>query len=388
MTRSVVGTLCASLLAVGCGARSGAGAKAATEIVSYLATSGCSTHADESSCNADATDQCAWIVLGAPCPAGTVCPAGVCAPNDSCQGNTDQKSCELVASCAWSDVGVLCPAGQSCASGGFCHAASSGGSCACVSPVYCPTGSICPPMECDCSGGASGGTCTCSCPSCMPGQTCQPCACTCTAGSGGGCVNQGTCACACPECPPGETCPACSCGCVQAGTPSSGGTGGASGPTAICNCPACPNGTSCSPCTCSSSGSATDGGTVPMDPCSTHADQTSCQGDGADQCTWIALGLSCQAGATCPSGVCQQSGGGCICECPACLAGQSCPPCSCSCGSAGSTCIPPLPPAACSTAADCHGALPALCMVCANGGNGCAHFVCDQGQCQVAYCGP
>ena len=40
----------------------------------------------------------------------------------------------------------------------------------------------------------------------------------------------------------------------------------------------------------------------------------------------------------------------------------------------------------CSNAADCTGALPALCQLCANGGYGCAHFTCVAGQCNVAYC--
>lgn len=41
----------------------------------------------------------------------------------------------------------------------------------------------------------------------------------------------------------------------------------------------------------------------------------------------------------------------------------------------------------CSSAADCTGALPALCQVCADGSSGCAHFECNSGVCQVAYCG-
>jgi hypothetical protein len=40
----------------------------------------------------------------------------------------------------------------------------------------------------------------------------------------------------------------------------------------------------------------------------------------------------------------------------------------------------------CSTAADCTGALPALCQRCADGGSGCAHFECVAGQCSIAYC--
>jgi hypothetical protein len=50
-------------------------------------------------------------------------------------------------------------------------------------------------------------------------------------------------------------------------------------------------------------------------------------------------------------------------------------------GAGGSTGI-----SSCSTAADCKGAVPALCEQCADGSNGCAHFVCNSGSCQIAYC--
>jgi hypothetical protein len=40
----------------------------------------------------------------------------------------------------------------------------------------------------------------------------------------------------------------------------------------------------------------------------------------------------------------------------------------------------------CVTATDCHGALPQLCRVCANGGDGCAHWACVSGQCEINYC--
>ena len=40
----------------------------------------------------------------------------------------------------------------------------------------------------------------------------------------------------------------------------------------------------------------------------------------------------------------------------------------------------------CVTAADCHGALPALCEQCTDGSSGCAHFVCNSGSCDIAYC--
>ena len=40
----------------------------------------------------------------------------------------------------------------------------------------------------------------------------------------------------------------------------------------------------------------------------------------------------------------------------------------------------------CVTASNCHGALPDLCRVCANGGDGCAHWACVSGQCEINYC--
>jgi len=40
----------------------------------------------------------------------------------------------------------------------------------------------------------------------------------------------------------------------------------------------------------------------------------------------------------------------------------------------------------CSTAADCKGALPALCEQCANGSTACAHFECVAGACQTVIC--
>jgi hypothetical protein len=40
----------------------------------------------------------------------------------------------------------------------------------------------------------------------------------------------------------------------------------------------------------------------------------------------------------------------------------------------------------CSTGADCSGPLPALCRECPDGGSGCAHHACVDGQCTIAYC--
>ena len=40
----------------------------------------------------------------------------------------------------------------------------------------------------------------------------------------------------------------------------------------------------------------------------------------------------------------------------------------------------------CQTASDCSGVLPMFCRICADGSNGCAHWSCASGQCQVATC--
>jgi hypothetical protein len=56
------------------------------------------------------------------------------------------------------------------------------------------------------------------------------------------------------------------------------------------------------------------------------------------------------------------------------------------CLSAGAACIAPTAPCPCQTAADCDGPLPAVCEICADGGDGCAHFVCVGGACETAFC--
>ncbi len=63
-----------------------------------------------------------------------------------------------------------------------------------------------------------------------------------------------------------------------------------------------------------------------------------------------------------------------VCDPIRCPAGEHWDRSSCSCV------------AGCLTASDCHGALPALCRVCADGTDGCAHFECVAGACEIAYC--
>ena len=58
----------------------------------------------------------------------------------------------------------------------------------------------------------------------------------------------------------------------------------------------------------------------------------------------------------------------------------------------GAVCTCPGPDAGhahvreCNHADDCRGPLPALCEVCPNGGDGCAHFECVKHHCEVAFC--
>src|SRR5437879_1486408 len=99
MTSAVV------VLAAGCGVKQGK-QDTTGKLPSYLLSSTCTSHSDQSSCNAD--NGCSWISLGAPCPAGTTCPSGACVPNDPCAGKPDEATCESDSSCAWSQVAMLC----------------------------------------------------------------------------------------------------------------------------------------------------------------------------------------------------------------------------------------------------------------------------------------
>ncbi len=154
--------------------------------------------------------------------------------------------------------------------------------------------------------------------------------------------------------------------------------------------------------------------------CPTGYDLYDCQvpGGGAGfACHNPALG--CASSQTCGQGCDPQVSGRCPCvQSGACLSGYHPDPALCQCvpnqdagtvstGDASPACIdnvlciqgdhfdttlcacvPDTSPTApaCSIAADCTGALPALCQLCADGEAGCAHFTCVAGQCQVAYC--
>ena len=136
--------------------------------------------------------------------------------------------------------------------------------------------------------------------------------------------------------------------------------------------------------------------------------------DGCNTCSCTSSGqVACTAMACLASGGSSGVGGStsaCVCTGPApgaptilCWDGSTGGP-VCATSSAG-TCswqirsCPPNPGAggttgaggatgtsSCVTAADCKGALPALCEQCTNGGSGCAHFVCNSGSCEIAYC--
>jgi hypothetical protein len=84
----------------------------------------------------------------------------------------------------------------------------------------------------------------------------------------------------------------------------------------------------------------------------------------------------------CPGNSCclspEASGFACFGACPG--ANGSCPPASSTCVAEGS----------CTSAADCQGALPHVCRLCAGTSGetseGCAHWACTAGRCEPAYC--
>ena len=84
---------------------------------------------------------------------------------------------------------------------------------------------------------------------------------------------------------------------------------------------------------------------------------------------------SCAAGSKCvPNKIPDIPGVCAVCDPLLCPAGEHWDHSSCQCAPG------------CRMAADCHGALPSLCRVCPNGSDGCAHFECVAGTCEIAYC--
>ena len=85
--------------------------------------------------------------------------------------------------------------------------------------------------------------------------------------------------------------------------------------------------------------------------------------------------LECPSSLTCGGGCDFEVTGRCpVCDPLVCPAGEHWDLTLCQC-------VP-----TCATAADCTGALPQFCEVCADGGAGCAHFECISGACQIATC--
>jgi hypothetical protein len=63
-----------------------------------------------------------------------------------------------------------------------------------------------------------------------------------------------------------------------------------------------------------------------------------------------------------------------------------CDPIPCDVGQTWDSTLCECSPPACTTGADCTGPLPKSCMVCLDGGNGCAQWGCSAGACVIEYC--
>jgi hypothetical protein len=127
----------------------------------------------------------------------------------------------------------------------------------------------------------------------------------------------------------------------------------------ICNCPLLMGDASC---TCESTPDAGRCISEPGGPCG---------GFTQDPC-------SCAPGSKCiPNRIPDIPGRCAVCDPIKCPTGETWDRALCEC-------VPTAPE--CVTAADCHGALPDLCKVCPNGGDGCAHFACVDHQCEIAFC--
>ncbi len=56
------------------------------------------------------------------------------------------------------------------------------------------------------------------------------------------------------------------------------------------------------------------------------------------------------------------------------------------CSASGDTCQNGQCVVGCQTAANCTGPLPQVCQVCTDGSDGCAHWACVAGKCEITYC--
>jgi hypothetical protein len=138
-------------------------------------------------------------------------------------------------------------------------------------------------------------------------------------------------------------------------SPAETATGSTEQALSICNCPLETGDASC---TC---GPSVDAGACVSPP------GGPCGGFTQSPCT-------CQPGTACAPNPIPDVPGRCVvCDPIVCPAGQTWDRALCEC-------------VGCVTAADCHGALPQLCRVCPNGGDGCAHWACVDHTCEIAYC--
>jgi hypothetical protein len=227
-------------------------------------------------------------------------------------------------------------------------------------PLPCPSNASWDSTTCQCvvheeagvadGGGDAGGdeTPVCDPLSCPSGETWSSVACACVAdvGDAGACVSSRG-----QRCGGNMTHP-CTCAAGLVCTPGDGG-GPFGDVGGTCEAPAPDGGTSC-----------------------VALEGQHCGGNIAHPCT-CAASLVCEAGdGGLPFG---DVGGTCVrgpvCDPPGpCATGTSWDTQSCSCAPS------------CTIAADCTGALPALCASCSDGGYGCAHFACNAGRCETAFC--
>lgn len=289
---------------------------------------------------------CAWVAIDVDCMEGAPCPDGACVAIDPCGGHTDPASCAGAAiGCEWSQVDLLCPPGQTCPNDGYCHLPTGDG-CACLCPaapcVVGPDGrEECPPCECDCDDDCDAPPPTCTCPACPPGADC-PQSCVCDEPISGG-------------------------GSGPGGDSGGGATADEAAPQPICEMysdpETCNSIAACqwneAPCLPEGEcpGSCSD--RIPVDPCSVHGDEASCNADTALGCDWVSSG---DCGGCAPGGDCApcdpttygscHSGlpdDGCVCVCPGmpCTVDSdgnvSCPVCDCTCdGGGGGECSDPI----------------------------------------------
>jgi hypothetical protein len=142
-------------------------------------------------------------------------------------------------------------------------------------------------------------------------------------------------------------------------SPTDSGTESSNQALVICNCPLETGGASC---ICGGPTPLPDAGRCVSPP------GGPCGGFTQDPCT-------CAPGSKCiPNRIPDIPGTCAVCDPVVCPAGETWDGALCEC-------VP-----GCLTAADCHGALPDLCKVCADGSDGCAHWACVDQACEIEFC--